>query len=160
MLPANLVEFIHGPVILSLGTRNAALRPAVGRPVGVFADAVADRISFFLPRVQAQPHLDNIADNGFVALAAGDGLTSQNFQFKGKVIDIRDSMPADAAVRDLYHDKLLAYMHRWPFQIPDELVTGYIVDPSVTITFRVAKIFNQTPGPGAGKPVDFSPGGA
>jgi len=157
MLPANLVDFVHGPVFFALGTRSATLRTAVARIMGAIADGPADSISFFLPRVQEQPHLDNIAANGLVALAAGNGLTSQAYQFKGRVIDVRPSTPGDEAIRDLYRDKLIAFIK--PMGMPETMVGGYIVAPSMTITFRVAKIFNQTPGPGAGRPVEYAPAG-
>ncbi|HXE17549.1 MAG TPA: hypothetical protein VN632_09985, partial [Stellaceae bacterium] len=68
------------------------------------------------------------------------------------------STAADAAIRDLYRDKLIRYFREEYFMpLPDEFIGGYISEPSTTITFRVAKIFNQTPGPNAGKPVDFVP---
>ena len=72
MLPDDIVEFLHGPLFLALGTRSSKLRPAMARVVGAFADAATDRISFFLPNVQREPHLTNLADNGQVAFTAGE----------------------------------------------------------------------------------------
>jgi Pyridoxamine 5'-phosphate oxidase len=156
MLPDDIVEFLHGPQVFALGTRSAKLRPAMGRVLGAFADAAKDRISFFLPNVQCEPHLTNLADNGLVALIAGEARSHKNYQFKGRVVEVRASTPADAAIRDVYLDKLITYFRQEYFMpLPDNFFGGYIADPSTTITFRVAKIFNQTPGPNAGKPVDF-----
>lgn len=158
MLPSDIVEFLHGPQIMALGTRDATLRPAMGRLLGAFAEGPTDRISFFLPNVQSEPHLTNLADNGLVAMTAGEARTHRNYQFKGRVVAVRASTAADAAIRDLYRDKLIRYFREEYFMpLPDEFIGGYISEPSTTITFRVAKIFNQTPGPNAGKPVDFVP---
>lgn len=158
MLPSDIVEFLHGPQVMALGTRSAKLRPAMGRILGAFADAPTDRISFFLPNVQSEPHLANLADNGLVAMTAGEAKTHRNYQFKGRVVDIRASTDGDAAIRDLYRDKLTRYFREEYFMpLPDNFFGDFIADPSTTITFRISKIFNQTPGPNAGKPIDFTP---
>jgi hypothetical protein len=158
MLPNDIVEFLHGPQVMALGTRSAKLRPAMARLFGAFADAPTDRISFFLPNVQGEPHLTNLADNGLVAMTAGEASTHRNYQFKGRVVDVRASTAADAAIRDLYRDKLTRYFREEYFMpLPDNFFGDYIADPSTTVTFRVSKIFNQTPGPNAGKPIDFVP---
>jgi hypothetical protein len=157
MIPNDIVEFLHGPQILALGTRSAKLRPAGARPVGVIADAATDRISFFLPDVQREPHVTNIADNGLVALIASNARSHQNYQFKGKAVEVRSSTPGDAAIRDVYRDKLIAYMRQYFIPLPDSFIGDYIADPSTTIVFKVEKIFNQMPGPNAGRPVDFTP---
>lgn len=158
MLPDDLVEFLHGPLVFALGTRDAKLRPAMGRIFGAFADGPKDLISFFLPNVQCEPHLSNLADNGLVAMTAGEARSHRNYQFKGRVVEVRASTAADAAIRDVYRDKLITYFRQQYFvPLPDEFFGNYISDPSTTITFRVSKIFNQTPGPNAGRPIDFTP---
>ena len=158
MLPSDIVEFLHGPQVMAIGTRSAKLRPAMGRVLGAFADAAQDRVSLFLPNVQCEPHLTNLADNGSVAMTAGEARSHRNYQFKGRVVDVRASTPGDIAIRDVYIDKLIRYFREEYFMpLPDNFFGDSIADPSTTITFRVVKIFNQTPGPNAGKPVDFVP---
>ena len=61
MIPDKLVEFLHGPQIMLVGTRDAKLRPAVDRAFGAVADA-PDSITIFLP--DAERTLANLADNG------------------------------------------------------------------------------------------------
>jgi hypothetical protein len=156
MLPDDIVEFLHGPLVFALGTRSPKLRPAIGVAVGAFAAAATDQISFFLPNVQCQPHLANLADNGLVAFTAGEPRSHKNYQFKGLVVDVRPSTASDVAIREVYRDKLIAYFRQQYFTpLPDKFIGDYISDPSTTITFRVLKIFNQTPGPNAGRPIDF-----
>jgi hypothetical protein len=158
MLPDDIVEFLHGPLVLALGTRSPKLRPAMARVLGAFADAATDQISFFLPNVQCEPHLTNLADNGLVAFTAGEPRSHKNYQFKGRVVEIRPSTASDVAIREVYRDKLIAYFRQQYFiPLPDKAFGDYISDPSTTITFRVLKIFNQTPGPNAGRPIDFVP---
>ncbi|MGH6981411.1 MAG: hypothetical protein ACREFC_09415, partial [Stellaceae bacterium] len=100
----------------------------------------------------------NLADNGLVAMTAGEPRSHRNYQFKGRVVEVRPSTEADVVIRDLYRDKLISYFREEYFMpLPDEFIGGYISEPSTTITFRVARIFNQTPGPNAGKPIDFVP---
>jgi hypothetical protein len=158
MLPDDIIEFLHGPLVMALGTRSPKLRPAMGRVFGAFADAATDRISFFLPNVQCEPHLTNLADNGLVAFTTGEARSHKNYQFKGRVVEIRPSTASDAAIREVYRDKLITYFRQQYFiPLPDKFFGDYIIDPSTTITFRVLKIFNQTPGPNAGRPIDFVP---
>ena len=68
MIPDKLVEFLHGPQIMLVGTRDAKLRPAVDRAFGAVADAAKDSITIFLPDGNAERTLANLADNGRVAL--------------------------------------------------------------------------------------------
>ncbi len=158
MLSEDIVEFLHGVRVFALGTRSPALRPATARVMGVFANAAKGQISLFLPNVQCDPHLANLADNGLVALTAEDPRSHRSYQLKGSVVEIRPSTDADIAIRDVYRDKLMSYFRQHSFvPLPDHFIGDYIVDPSTTITFRVLKIFNQTPGPNAGRPVDFIP---
>ena len=120
MLPSDIVEFLHGPQVMAIGTRSAKLRPAMGRVLGAFADAAQDRVSLFLPNVQCEPHLTNLADNGSVAMTAGEARSHRNYQFKGRVVDVRASTPGDIAIRDVYIDKLIRYFREEYFMpLPD-----------------------------------------
>ena len=157
MLPNEIVEFLHGTQVFSVGTRSASLRPALARPLGVFADGAKDLVSLYLPVAQTGPHLANIADNGWVALVSADAVSHTSYQLKGHVTETRPSTPADAAIRDVYRDKMIVFFRQYFFPMPDNFYGDFIADPSTTITFRVEKIFNQTPGPGAGRAVEFTP---
>lgn len=155
VIPGKLVEFLHGPRIMILGTRDAKLRPAVARAFGALADAAKDSITFFLPDGNAERSLANLADNGRVALTVTEPVSHETYQFKGAHIESRASTEKDMAVQDIYLEKLIA--HLTPIGA-DAHFEGTVLYPSTAVAFSVQDVFIQTPGPGAGDRYDFTPG--
>jgi hypothetical protein len=157
MIPPELVEFIHGPQVLYVATRNQALRPLTRRATGVLVDAESDILTAFLPDGVNQRTFENAKSNGRVTFLAIDAFSHRSYQLKGACLSLRPSSEADKAVRDLYVEKLAARLRNWFVPIPDEFWTGIVVDPSTSLSIRVEAIFDQTPGPNAGQPVPFTP---
>ncbi len=155
MIPDKLVEFLHGPRVMLLGTRDAKLRPAVARAFGAVADAAKDSITFFLPDGNAERSLANLADNGRVALTVSEPISHETYQFKGVHIASCASTDKDMAVQDIYIEKLIAHLKQIG---ADAFFEGTVLYPSTAVAFTVQEVFVQTPGPGAGDRYDFTPG--
>jgi len=158
MISADIVEFVHGPHVMLLGTRSRALRPTVRRVFGAFVEPASDSITFFLPECESRPSMENLADNGRVALLVIDAFSHRTHQFKGGVVATRPCTDKDKAVRELYREKMIVHFRKWFLPVPDPFWRDFIVEPSNSVSFRVEAIFDQTPGPNAGKPVAFTPG--
>ena len=155
MIPDKLVEFLHGPQVMLVGTRDAKLRPAVARALGAVADAAKDSITFFLPDVNAERTLANLADIGRVALTVSEPISHETYQFKGAYSASRASSEKDMAVQDIYLEKLIAHLKPTG---AGEHFEGLVLYPSTAVVFSVQDVFVQTPGPGAGDRYDFTPG--
>ena len=154
MIPENLVEFLNGPVVLTVGTRNEEMRPCLSRVFGAVTDAENEAITFFLPDVEGESILRNLAQNGRVVLTMTDGLSNESYQIKGKTIGSRPSDEKETALQDTYKSMMISHYKKKG--IPEEFFGGFVYHPSTAVTFRVEEIFVQTPGPGAGEKIDFT----
>jgi len=154
MLPEKIVDFMHGGVFGWIGTRDARLRPALTWAFGVRVSAARDEITAFVPDVEIDLTRSNLSQNGLVALNVVQPITHESYQFKGKLQGMRPSTEEEQAVQEILRAKVAALL----VMFPPELVTGYIGVPSTAITFTVEEAFVQTPGPGAGRPLDLAAG--
>ncbi len=68
MIPQKFVDFVQGPTLHFVGSRNAKLRPAFTWAFGATVDAAQGTITFYVPNVEGAETLSNFDDNGMVAL--------------------------------------------------------------------------------------------
>ena len=158
MISPDLVVFVHGPQVMLVGTRSKALRPTVRRVFGAIVDSPSDTITFFLPACESELTMENLADNGRVALLIIDAFSHCTYQFKGAFLAARPCTDKDKAVRDVYIDKTVVHFRNWFLPVPDPFWRNFILEPSHAVSFQVEAIFDQAPGPNAGKPLAFTPG--
>jgi hypothetical protein len=154
MLPDNIVEVIHGPAVMSVGSRDERLHPAHTFVVGAVVHPDKETVTFFVPESRSERLLSNLKHNGKVALAIGL-LTHEAYQLKGEFLASRPGDEKDRAVQEIYRSKILSTMLQfgYPEQIVHPFILGFIYHPAVAITFRVEEFFLQTPGPEAGKKI-------
>jgi len=153
MIPQHIVDHIHSPVFCGLGTRDARLRPHHATPVGAVAEAASGNIIFFLPDAVATEVLPDLEDNGRVAFSCGNPMTHATYQFKGRFLSARPTVPDDLAIIRHCRDELAALSIQcgYPEPLVRALVYGFAWQPTTAIVFRPLQIFIQTPGPGAGQ---------
>lgn len=153
MIPDKLVEFIHGSAIFFLGTRNEELRTSVSWVFGAVADPEADRVTMFVPTIDNEAVLKDLETNGMVAMSMVDGATHEAYQLKGKCVEIRPTNQKEKAVQEIHRTKAGARLGE--AGMPPAMYQGFVMDPSVAVTFQVEEIFLQTPGPGAGDKLEL-----
>ena len=151
MIPEKLVEFINGPILMVVGTRDEKLCPSVNRVFGAIVNAGRETITFFVPEILSEKMLRNLTDNGRIALLISEPISHETYQFKGAYISSRKSNDEEIAFQDAYFHKILSHLPK--FGVPEEYWNTLIYKPSLAVTFRVEDIFDQTPGPGAGKKI-------
>lgn len=154
MIPEKIVDFLHGGVLSWVGTRDARLRPALTWAFGVRVAAAGDEITAFVPDIEIDLTRSNLSQNRLVALNVVHPISHESYQFKGKLKEMRPSTEEERAVQEILRAKVASLL----IMFPPELVTGYIGVPSTAVTFIVEEAFVQTPGPGAGRPLDLSAG--
>ena len=148
MISQKLVDFVQGPTLHFVGSRNAKLRPAFSWAFGATVNAAESTITFYVPNVEGAETLGNFEDNGMVALTVSDAATHETYQFKGPHLSTRPSEDKDTAIQDIHRSKLISHLGALGY--PDEIFTGFTFYPSTAVTFKVEDVFVQTPGPGAG----------
>jgi hypothetical protein len=157
LLPNDQLRFLQGPIICFLGTRDRALRPGVAWASAVRADGVAGTITFLLPDAESARPLADIEDNGLIALTALDPLSHQSYQYKGRFLSQRPGNDDDRALCDIQRSKACARVDE--LRLPGHLFARYVFWPGTAITFRVEEIYDQTPGPNAGRQIALAEAG-
>ena len=95
MIPDRVVEVLHGPAFIQVGTRDEALRPAHVFAVGAVVHDDRETVTVFVPTARAERILGDLAANGLIAL--GVALASHEaYQLKGTYVSSR---PTDAEDR-------------------------------------------------------------
>lgn len=154
MIPDRVIELLHGPAYMQIGTRDAALRPAHTFAVGAVVHEDRETVTVFVPSARARRMLADLESNGRVAL--GIVLASHEaYQLKGSYLSTRPTDASDLARQETYRKALLEDALRvgFPEEIARPLTQGLAYTPAIAMTFRAEQIFLQTPGPGAGTPL-------
>src|SRR5207245_10971012 len=71
MIPDRVVELLHGPAFMQVGTRDAQLRPAHAWVIGAVVHPDRKTVTFFVPESRSARVLSDLQDNGRVALGVG-----------------------------------------------------------------------------------------
>jgi hypothetical protein len=154
VIPDRVIEVLHGPAYMQIGTRDAALRPSHTVAVGAVVHDDRETVTVFVPTVRARRILADLESNGRVAL--GIALVSHEaYQLKGSYLSTRPTDASDLARQETYRKALLddALGVGYPDEIARPLTQGFAYTPGTAITFRAEQVFLQTPGPGAGTPL-------
>lgn len=149
VLTAELVEYMESGVSLLIASRDAGMRPVGARGFGVEVDAASGAVTVFLPAAGAAVTLSNLRDNGQIALTFSRAADHRSLQVKGSVFSITESDGRQRKLQDRYFglfcEGLIFIGHR-------QNVLGRVrYYPSYALSFRIESMFDQTPGPGAGR---------
>lgn len=151
MIPDRVVEVLHGPTWIQIGSRDEALRPAHTMAVGAVVHDDRQTVTVFVPTARSGRVLRDLTGNGRIAV--GLSLAShESYQLKGTYISSRPTDDTDRARQEARRAALLesALEAGYPETIARPLALGLAITPGVAITFRAEQVFLQTPGPGAG----------
>jgi hypothetical protein len=155
VLTAELVEYMESGVSLLVGSRDAALRPASARGFGVGIDAASCGATVFLPAAASAVTLSNLRDNGQIALTFSRGFDHRSVQVKGHVVSISETNEEQRQLQDRYFARfsegLIFIGHQ------ERLLRRVRYYPSYAVAFQIESMFDQTPGPGAGRTASVAP---
>jgi len=156
-LPADVKALIErGPSVM-VGTRDAELVPELVRAWGPRISADQKRISLSVALAAGARTIANLRDNGRLAVTFAFPADSHAIQLWGRCTGTgrsrRDDLMAVEQHRDVFGqvNKSLGV----PLPFIEALWRRELAESTdmVTIRFVVQRIFNQTPGPGAGSPL-------
>jgi hypothetical protein len=151
MIPDRVVEVLHGPAYMQVGTRDDGLRPAHAFAIGAVVHDDRQTVTVFVPTARSARVLRDLTGNGRIAL--GVALASHEaYQLKGTYVSSRPTNDTERARQEVYRAELLASALEagYPEAIARPMTQGFAYTPAVAITFRAEEVFLQTPGPGAG----------
>jgi hypothetical protein len=150
VLDPAVVEFIHGGVAVGVATRDDDLRPEFARGWGpqVSADSRSLRLCVATPegsRVRA-----NLERNGAVAVGFSPPTIARAVQVKGVATVVGEPEAADLERVERHVRAFVAEAER--VGAPAELSRRMFVGTGlVAVQFSIDEVFDQTPGPTAGR---------
>lgn len=154
MIPQEIADFISRPgQPMCFGTHDAALQTSVGRAFALKLSEDRKLITFMVPKITAAKHVDNLLQNGRLAFTTGNAISHVCYQLKGKYVAHADSTPEELEILGKSFAAFMELLVASYGEQAKEIFARLDFGPMLSITFAPEDIFDQTPGPGAGKKI-------
>ncbi len=155
LVDEELAGFLQSGVSVHAASRGATLVPCLVRGIGCRVSPDRRRVTILLLRPQCGPMLADFADNGHIAFVASRPSTHRTVQLKGTDAEAHAPAPGDRALVKAQHEAFVEDVSRYGYDpgLPRTLLGGDWEDV-VAVTFTPTAAFVQTPGPGAGAPLE------
>jgi len=149
MIQKELAAFLEEGIAINIATRSLSLRPNGARVVAVKVDDDGCHVTAFVP-VDAMPLLaPDLEASGQAALVFARPPDERACQVKG---EFAGSRPATEDERPFVADQWARWMRRLEtIGLPRIAYESWQIWPCSAVRIRVTALFDQTPGPGAGK---------
>lgn len=132
-----------------VGTVDGDGVPAPCRGVGLVSRDDFATLTVYVPVATSQETLANVATTRRIAVAASHPITHTTYQFKGVTRAVRLAKEEEAAVIRRYLDAWANVLDQ--VGMPEHLAQAVNHWPAFAIEAVVEEIFDQTPGPSAGR---------
>jgi len=152
MIPQSILDLLETGVSVMVGTRDASLMPECTRAWGIRVGAKRGTVTIFLSKTIAGKTLENLDDNGNIAVTCTRPTDHITCQLKGQVRNIKAVTNADRDVSRKWHREFMAELKA--IGVPSALSEAWITEPAVAVEIAVTEVFDQTPGPGAGRKLE------
>ena len=137
---------------IHVATRDAALLPDEVTAAAALLDADGRRLTVYLPVATSGTSLENLRDNGAIAVVLSQPLTHRTVQLKGRAETIRPARDDEREAVERHAAGFDAEVEA--IGLPPAVVRRRAKWPCHAVTFVVAEAYEQTPGPRAGEPMD------
>jgi hypothetical protein len=131
MIPDSIVHLLQTGVSVMVGTRDASLMPECTRAWGIQVGADRESVTVFLSEAIGGKTLENL--------------------LKGQVRSIKPATSANREMSRRWHREFRAELSA--IGVPSTLSEAWIIEPTVAVQISVSDVFDQTPGPGAGRKI-------
>jgi Pyridoxamine 5'-phosphate oxidase len=150
VLDPAVIEFIHGGVAVGVATRDDDLRPEFARGWGPAVSADGRSLTVCVSAPEGSRMRANLEQNGAVAVGFSPPTIARAVQVKGVATVVGDPEAADLDRVERHVQSFVAEAER--IGAPAELSQRMFVGAGlVAIQFSVDEVFDQTPGPTAGR---------
>lgn len=144
-----IVDFLESGISVSVGTCDRAGVPDCIRALAVKFSDDHRRVTVLFSRARAERPLRNAAENPRVAVTLSRPMTHRSIQLKGTVLRAGD---ADEALRPVVERQVEGFAHELELAgMPRRHSMRIVRWPCAAIELRVEELYEQTPGPEAGK---------
>ena len=154
LIPAELTAFLERGASVMVGTRDAACVPELVRAWGPRISRDRRSVSVCVAVAVGARTLDNLRDNGRLAVTFALPANSNAIQMWGRCIGTGEAKPQDLTAVEEHRDAFARVNEGLGVPRPfiEALWQRELAGSPVmrTIRFAAEQIFNQTPGPDAG----------
>ena len=151
MIPQRIVNLLETGVSIMVGTRDASLMPECTRAWGIRVANDGGTVTILLSETFAGKTIENVRENGQIAVTCTRPTDHITCQLKGRIRSIERATSADRDLCRRWHSEFKAELTA--IGVPPALSEAWITEPTLAVEFAVTDVFDQTPGPGAGKKV-------
>lgn len=151
VIDQELRSFTQSCAAISVATRSAELVPHAVRGWGARVSPDCTSLEVFVDRPAAADIVDDLHDNGRVAVCFVDVVSLRAVQLKGRCVEVGDPRAEDWPWIDKHREAFTAAVAQVGF--PPETTRNLWSTQVVRLRFVVDDLFNQTPGPLAGRPL-------
>lgn len=145
----DLLAFVDGPNSVLFATQDGSLRPTSTRGLCVLPLDDRDGLAVWVPAAIAGRALSDLERDPRIAITASRATTHRTWQFKGRVTATR---PLNEAERPALHERFERFVEECRgVGLPRRLLDRVVLWPCVALHVKVAEVFEQSPGPGAGQ---------
>jgi len=145
-----VVEFIHGGVAVGVATRDDDLRPEFARGWGPRVSADTRSLSLCVAAPEGSRVRANLEQNGALAVGFSPPTIARAVQVKGVATVVGEPDAADLERVERHVGLFIAEAER--VGAPAELSRRMFVGTGlVAVAFSIDEVFDQTPGPTAGR---------
>ncbi len=143
--------FIQRFTSMNVAGRDAQNRPALARGLGIRVSPDRRTFTVFLSITHSSQVLKCLHENGDIAVVVTRPRTHETLQFKGRVREIVPLSDEDRAEMTAYQDSLAEELGSFGCrrEFTCQLLAGS--EHAVAVVFEPVEMFDQTPGPKAGR---------
>lgn len=154
-LHPTLLGYLRIGLSIHVGARTAQGTPLLNRALAIQVEA-DHRLSVLLPTPTADALLDALREVPLVAVVLCQPTTHQTIQVKGRDAQVARALPEAWAHRAEHKQRFVEEIR--PFGFSEDFAAAWLdvgPDRLFTVTFTPSGAWNQSPGPGAGRPVEL-----
>jgi len=154
LLDEDHARFIQGGVSINAASSGAGNVPAVTRALGCRLSPDRKRVTVFLAASRSASLLEAIAGSGRIAVVFSQPTTHRTIQLKGADAARIDVEAGDRELIERCAEGFGADLAAAGYgEEIANLLLGTDFSDVVAVSFSPSAAFNQTPGPGAGRPL-------
>jgi len=154
MIPQEIVDFIYSGQAGAVGSRDENMVPMLAMCWGTSIRDTEGVVITYVVQEQYEQILKNFHNNGRVTVTLVETTSYRSYQFKGQFLEARAMTPDEVDFQRQFRETVVAGFNSggYPYEVADR----YVGRADLAIEFKVEEIFDQTPGPGAGKAVELA----
>ena len=148
MFDDELRAFLESAVAIIVGTCDSNLVPEIVRGFAAQVTGDGREIQLFVGMAAAEQTLANLLVNRRIAVTFCSPEDYRTVQIKGRFLNVEDVRPGDELLIGRYEDAFVSTVTKYGLSEVIRNIWG--ADP-VRLSLAPESIFEQTPGPGAGR---------